>query len=94
MILLKFLSDFSLEYQLQELDLFLLWCPVFLIFLCSSKTCVTANTSEETIISSMLYLLALGEKDQSVWLEILRVSKLFSGCAHLFLLVFCWGEVL
>lgn len=29
MILLKSLSDFSLKYQLQELDLFLLWCPVF-----------------------------------------------------------------
>lgn len=33
---------------------------------------------EETIISPMLYLLALGEKAQSIWLETLRVFLSFS----------------
>lgn len=94
MILLKSLSDFSLKHQLQELDLFLLWCPVSLIFFVFLKDLCCCQHIEETIIPSVHCLLALGEQAQSVWLETLRVFGLFGGCACCFLLVFCWGELL
>lgn len=55
--------------------------------------CAAANTLKKQL-SPVLYVLALGEKAQSVWLETLRVSLsfLFGGCARCFLLIFCWGK--
>lgn len=92
MILLKSLSDFSLKHQLQELDLFLLWCPVSLIFFVFLKDLCCCQHIEETIIPSVHCLLALGEQAQSVWLETLRVLGFSVGAPAAFYLFSAGGN--
>lgn len=50
----------------------------FLNYFVFLKDVCCCQYTEETIISPVLYVLALGEKAQSVWLETLRVSLSFS----------------
>ena len=56
----------------------LLWCTCFLHFSCSFKSCIVVFAFKETVTSSSLYWLVLGEKYLlSALLEILRLSQTF-----------------